>query len=153
MPGNEGTTCFSTGSRLDVEAPGRDGRVDHHHAGDPVGVVGGQLQRERAAHRQPADDDGVVVEAEPVEDAATSPYQSSQRVVFISCQVVPWPGSRGTSTAYPSAPRGSPQGLTDAGGPVKPWLSSTPTRRPPVSSGRAGIESGVASGWIVMGAL
>ena len=31
----------------------------------------------------------------------TSAYQSAQVVVFSSCQVVPWPGSRGTSTAYP----------------------------------------------------
>src|SRR5215212_6370042 len=29
----------------------------------------------------------------------------------------------------------------DVGLPVRPWLSSTPIRRPPVSSGRAGAES------------
>ena len=59
---------------------------------------------------------------------STSPYQSAQVVLFMSCQVVPWPGSRGTETAYPCAARYSPQGFIEAGEPVKPWLSRTPIR-------------------------
>ena len=61
-------------------------------------------------------------------------------------QVVACPGSRGTTTPYPSSPRCSPQGRIDAGEPVKPWLSRTPTRRPPVSSGRAATVRGSVGG-------
>jgi hypothetical protein len=80
----------------------------------------------------------------------TSPYQSVQEVRFISCQVVPCPGRRGTSTAYPLSARYSPQGFIEYGDPVKPWLSRTPIERPPVSSGRAEAEYGDACGWTVM---
>ena len=82
-----------------------------------------------------------------------SPYQSLHAVLFMSCQVVPWPGRRGTSTAYPRSARNSPHGFIEAGEPVKPWLSSTPTRRPPVSSGRAATDRGEARGWIGHGRI
>ena len=36
--------------------------------------------------------------------------------------------------------------LIDAGDPVKPWLSRTPIRRPPVSSGRAATARGSVCG-------
>ena len=41
--------------------------------------------------------------------ASTSAYQSGQRVWFISCQVVPCPGSRGSDTVTPSPARCSAQ--------------------------------------------
>ena len=45
---------------------------------------------------------------------------------------------------------GSFRSLIEAGEPVKPWLSRTPIRRPPVSSGRAATDSGSAYTSIVM---
>src|SRR5690349_24978654 len=41
----------------------------------------------------------------------------------------------------------------ETGEPVKPWLSSTPIRRPPVSSGRASTVSGSYSGFLLMARL
>ena len=70
MPGNDGTRCLSTGSSFTSKPLGRDRRVDHDDAGDPVGVVLGEPQHQRAAHREPADDDGVVLGDELVEGAA-----------------------------------------------------------------------------------
>lgn len=42
--------------------------------------------------------------------ASTAAYQSSLPVVAMSCQVVPWPGRRGSSTERPDAARYSAQG-------------------------------------------
>ncbi len=47
--------------QLHVEPLGRDRRVDHDDAGDPVRVVGGQPQDQSATHRETADHDGVVL--------------------------------------------------------------------------------------------
>ena len=53
----------------------------------------------------------------------------------------------------PRARRGArAHGFIEYGDPVKPWLTSTPIRRPPVSSGRAGSESGAAGASFVMAA-
>ena len=60
-------------------------------------------------------------------DASATAYQSRQVVSLRSCHFVPWPGSSGTSTAYPLVARNSPQGRIDAGEPVNPCSRSTPT--------------------------
>ncbi len=49
-----------------------------------------------------------------------SASQSSERVRFISCHVVPCPGSLGTDTVSPASARYSAHGRSDAGVPVKP---------------------------------
>jgi len=61
---------------------------------------------------------------------STVAYQSSQRVRFISCHVVPWPGRRGTRTVRPSSARCRAQAARDDGLPVNPWHKSTPTGPP-----------------------
>ena len=59
--------------------------------------------------------------------ASTSAYQSCQRVRFISCQVVPWPGSRGSADGVAGGGEVlGPRRAWTAGMPVKPWQSSTP---------------------------
>jgi hypothetical protein len=68
---------------------------------------------------------------------STSPYQSDQRVLFMSCQRVPCPGRRGALTVRPAAARCSAQGRIDCVVPVKPWLSRTPTGPPGRSMGSA----------------
>src|SRR5215469_7013924 len=59
-----------------------------------------------------------------------SAYQSSQRVLFISCQLVPCPGNLGRLTVSPAAARYSAHGRSDCGLPVNPWQSSTPVCPP-----------------------
>src|SRR6476620_8329629 len=81
---------------------------------------------------------------------SASAYQSVQATRLRSCQLVAWPGSSGTSTAYPRSARNRAQGVIEAGEPLNPCSSSTPSGRPPVSSGRASAENGAASGGIVM---
>ena len=66
-----------------------------------------------------------------------SAYQSVQRVAFISCQLVPCPGSRGSRTVQPAAARCSAHGRKPCGEPVKPWLSRTPID-PPSAAERLG---------------
>ncbi len=61
---------------------------------------------------------------------STSAYQSSHRVCDMSCQVVPWPGSRGRETLRPAAARWSAHGRSDAGLPVNPWQSRAPVLPP-----------------------
>src|SRR5215213_8293377 len=72
-------------------------------------------------------------------------YHSSNVVPFISCQVVPCPGSSGTDTAYPCSARYLPHGTIEAGEPVNPWLRRTPTRRPELS-GAPSLVNGSAWG-------
>src|SRR4051794_39026899 len=68
-----------------------------------------------------------------------------------SCQLVPWPGSRGQRTAKPSAARCSPHGRMLIGLPVKPWISSTPVRPSgPLPPGKA---NGSAPGRTSVGAV
>src|SRR5215471_17597087 len=68
---------------------------------------------------------------------STSAYQSSHRVCAMSCQVVPWPGSRGRETVSPAAASWSAQGRSEAGVPVKPWQSRTPVLPPEWKKGSA----------------
>ena len=55
----------------------------------------------------------------------------------MSCQVVPWPGSRGRETVSPAAARSSAHGRSDAGLPVNPWQSRTPVLPPEWKKGSA----------------
>ena len=55
----------------------------------------------------------------------------------MSCQVVPWPGSRGRETVSPAAARWPAQGRSEAGLPVKPWQSRTPVLPPEWKKGSA----------------
>src|SRR5262249_47811369 len=51
---------------------------------------------------------------------STSAYQSSHLVRFISCQMVPWPGSLGRLTVSPSDAKYSPHKHSDWKNPVNP---------------------------------
>ena len=88
-PGERRHHVLEHRQQLDVEAPRGDRRVDHHDPGDPVGVLLGEAQRERATHREAADDDRVVVEAQLVEGASDLAVPVVPRQVLSSCQVVP----------------------------------------------------------------
>jgi hypothetical protein len=52
--------------------------------------------------------------------ALMTPYQSAKVVLLASSHVVPWPGSSGTSTAYPWSARYRPHGFIEVGLPVRP---------------------------------
>ena len=89
------------------------GGVDEHEPGDVGAVLLGEAEGEGTAHREPGHEDRRAPLAQLAERASTSPYHSSQVVRFISCQVVPWPGSRGQPHASDRprrAPRPSPAG-------------------------------------------
>ena len=113
-------------------------RVDDHDAGELLAAVGGEAQAQRAAHGQADRDDGVVLGRELVEGPLDGRHPVRPGDLVQSCQRVPWPGSSGISTAYPRAARSSAHGRIEAGLPVKPCTTSTPTRRPPVSVGLRG---------------
>src|SRR4051812_7407478 len=55
----------------------------------------------------------------------------------MSSTAVPWPGSRGSSTVWPSAARASARGRRLPGWPVKPCSTSTPTSSPAAEKGSA----------------
>src|SRR3546814_4928653 len=66
----------------------------------------------------------------------------------MSATVVPCPGSRGSSTEWPSATMASAMGRIDDGLPVKPWITRQPTGPPATESGSAsGATSGMAGGY------
>src|SRR3546814_7076702 len=66
----------------------------------------------------------------------------------MSATVVPCPGSRGSSTEWPSATMASAMGRIDDGLPVKPWITRQPTGPPATESGSAsGRTSGMAGGY------
>src|SRR3546814_14274298 len=66
----------------------------------------------------------------------------------MSATVVPCPGSRGSSTEWPSATMASAMGRIDDGLPVKPWITRQPTGPPATESGSAsGAPSGMAGGY------
>ena len=118
-----------------------------HDPGDPVGVVGGQAQHQRAAHREARDHDRVVGGGEPLE----GPLHLGVPVVPRGrVHVLPGGAVARAAAAPPRrtpAPRGArPRRASEYGEPVKPWLSSTPIRRPPVSSGRASATQGLGEG-------
>ena len=70
-------------------------------------------------------------------ERSASAYQSSHRVTAISCQEVPWPGSRGNSTVSPAAARCSAHARMDLGDPVNPWSTRAPTGPPAWEKGSA----------------
>src|SRR5207248_6845955 len=56
---------------------------------------------------------------------------------------VPWPGSRGSSTAKPAAASASATPRIDDGVPVKPWSTSAPWGPPGAEKGSAEGRSGI----------
>ncbi len=52
--------------------------------------------------------------------ASAAASQSPDVVWFISCQLVPWPGSSGSDTLRPASARKPAHGRRDWGLPVKP---------------------------------
>ena len=105
-------------------------RVDAHDAGDRRPIEGG-AQHERGAHALADDDDPAPTRAvSRSKPSATSPDQSLHRVPSISSTVVPWPGSRGSSTSYPAPANASAMLRTEAGVPVNPCTTSTPLGEP-----------------------
>src|SRR5262249_15062362 len=60
----------------------------------------------------------------------------------MSSTVVPWPGSRGSSTAKPAAANAFATRRIDVGLPVKPWMQSAPAGPPSLDHRSApGIRS------------
>src|ERR671911_764775 len=84
----------------------------------------------RSARQPPIDNPPTMTwsqrSASPSSARSTAAYQSGQRVVLSSCQVVPCPGSSGTSTVKPAPARCCAHGRIEAGEPVRPWHSNTP---------------------------
>ena len=78
--------------------------------------------------------------------ASAVPDQSSHRVGTMSSRDVPWPGRRGSSTAYPAAARASARGRIDWGFPVNPWRTRTPSGPPAAEKGSAPCMIGAVTG-------
>ena len=152
MPGNPGTTCLSAGSSLTSL------RIVST-AALTMTIPASSSPRSAARRRQSAPPIERPTATTASFSAASLSYapstvatQSAHVTLFRSCHRVPWPGRRGISTAYPRAARSSAHGRIDTGLPVKPCCTSTPTRRPPVSSGFAGVDigatrAGSSGGW------
>src|SRR5581483_5092548 len=72
--------------------------------------------------------------------------QSLQSVSSMSSMCVPWPGSRGSSTANPAAAKASARPRIDWGHPVKPCTTRAPLGPPGAENGSAPDRTGCCSG-------
>ncbi len=78
---------------------------------------------------------------------STSAYQSSQRVTAMSCQRVPWPGSRGSSTVKPGRGEVLGPGAHRLGGAGEPVEHEHADRAAVVGEGLGAGEEG--HGWLL----
>src|SRR4051794_28343521 len=152
IPGMAGMTCLRTGSSLtSLRSVVTAGLTSTRPA-----TRSGWSAASRRARAPPIESPQTTTVSTWLASASkarvTSAYQSAQVVRFISCQVVPWPGRRGSDTAYPWAARCSAHGFIDAGDPVNPWLSRTPMR-PLGDPGSPSETKGSASWWTDKGTL
>src|SRR5580704_6889383 len=137
MPLSEGTTSFSTGaSRKSLVSAASEGFTRTSPA-----TLSPCSSAMRSARQPPIDRPMRKISSACPRSSSyarsTSAYQSSHRVCAMSCQVVPWPGSRGRDTVSPAAASWTAQGRSDAGLPVNPWQSRTPVLPPEWKKGSA----------------
>src|SRR5437763_4939681 len=137
MPLSEGTTSFSAGaSRKSLVSAVSEGFTSTSPA-----TPSPRSSAMRSARQLPIDRPMRKISPECPRSSSyarsVSAYQSSHRVCAMSCQVVPWPGSRGRETVSPAVARWSAQGRSEAGLPVKPWQSRTPVLPPEWKKGSA----------------
>ena len=97
-PGQGGPDVSEPGKQQPVpRIRGADRRIDQGESGDRVPVLLGEPEGQPAAHGQTAATNTRSHSARRSANArSTQAYQSSHRVWFSSCHVVPCPGSRGS---------------------------------------------------------
>ena len=145
MPGNAGTNRLSTGSSTaSLRSVSTAALTSTTPASSSPRSAASRRTSEPPIDR-PAATTASFSAASLSKACSTVAIQSAQVTRFMSCQRVPWPGSSGISTAYPRPARSSAHGRIDAGLPVNPCTTSTPTRLPPVFSGCAGADIGATS--------
>ena len=96
-------------------------RIDQDQPGDGSAVLLGQPKAQRTTHRQSREEHLLASgAAAPRRPRPRRMYQSVHLVWLSSCQVVPWPGSRGTKTWKPAASRCRAHPIMAFVEPVKP---------------------------------
>src|SRR6476469_6827333 len=147
IPGSEGTRCLITGS---ARIRGASVTNAGFTSARPRTSAPRSAAR-RAASAPPIDSPPTTTarqrEVSSSSERSAASYQSAQVVVFISCQVVPCPGSSGSRTLSPSSASRRAHGCRLCGVPVKPWHSSTPTSPPSWANGSAPGRTGTDPPW------
>ena len=142
MPGSDRSTCLSTGASTNSLVSGASDGLTSTRPRTALPWVSAS----RSARQPPMEMPNTKVCSHRLASLAnavsTSAYQSSPLVCARSCQVVPWPGSRGRLTVRSWPARYSAQPRSVCGLPVKPWHSSTPTGPPAWSNGSAPGSNG-----------